>query len=138
MKILKLLRPEQILKIEDVFKRFPHISESVFNELINCKETSKELSAFLDKERFLWIRVLRNYSKHYQTFKDSWKMAINRTSIEIVKHLAVATKICFKSQDTNTYEITNIVGSYVIQETRTTKQFTPIHLAAEFGNLDLI
>ena len=78
MKILKLLRPEQILKIEDVFKRFPHISESVFNELdnqslINCKETSKELSAFLDKERFLWIRVLRNYSKHYQTFKDSWK-----------------------------------------------------------------
>ena len=65
-------------------------------------------------------------------------MAINRTSIEIVKHLAVATKICFKSQDTNTYEITNIVGSYVIPETRTRKQFTPIHLAAEFGNLDLI
>ena len=125
-----------------IFKRFPHFSESIFDNLdnqslINCKEASRELSEFFESERFFWIRMLRNYSKHYHTFQDSWKMAINRTSIEIVKHLAVATKIFFKSQNKHLYEIIDN-GSYIISETRNLKQFTPIHVAIEFGNLELI
>ena len=113
------------LKIEDVFNRFPHINESIFNELgnqslINCKEASRELSKLLEQERFFWIRILRNYSKHYQTFHDFWKMAIYRTSIEIVKQLAVATKTCAWINPRNII------------------QFTPIHVAAEVGNMELM
>ena len=115
----------KILKIEDVFNRFPHINESIFNELgnqslINCKEASRELSKLLEQERFFWIRILRNYSKHYQTFHDFWKMATNRTSIEIVKHLAVATK----------------TSAWINQRSRF--QFNPIHVAIEAGNMELL
>ena len=82
-------KPENCLQVGDLFKRFPHIGESICNKLdnqslINCKEASQELSEHLEKERFFWIRILTNYSKHYDTFLDFWKMAVNRTSIEIV------------------------------------------------------
>ena len=115
----------KILKIEDVFNRFPHINESIFNELgnqslINCKEASRELSKLLEQERFFWIRILRNYSRHYQTFNDFWKMAIYRTSIEIVKHLALATK----------------TSAWINPRTRF--QFNPIHVAIEVGNMELL
>ena len=115
----------KILKIEDVFNRFPHINESIINELgnqslINCKEASRELSKLFEQERFFWIRILRNYSKHYQTFHDFWKMATNRTSIEIVKHLAVATK----------------TSAWINQRSRF--QFNPIHVAIEAGNMELL
>lgn len=146
MNILKLLgifqaanRPEQILKVGELFKRFPHIGESILNKLdnqslINCKEASQELSEFLEKESFFWIRILTNYSKHYDTFLDFWKMAVNRTSIEIVRHLAVATKTSFTSQETL---ICNLSTNYQI--TKLTKlMWSPIHVAAVFGNLKLI
>ena len=146
MNILKLLgifqaanRPEQILKVGELFKRFPHIGESILNKLdnqslINCKEASQELSEFLEKESFFWIRILTNYSKYYDTFLDFWKMAVNRTSIEIVRHLAVATKTSFTSQETL---ICNLSTNYQI--TKLTKlMWSPIHVAAVFGNLKLI
>ena len=56
MKISKLFdifrtpkRPKHIMKIENLFKRFSHISESIFDELdnqslINCKEASRDWS----------------------------------------------------------------------------------------------
>ena len=115
----------EISKLFGIFKRFPHFSESIFNNLdnqslINCKEASRKLSDFLESERFFWIRMLRNYSKHYHTFQDSWKMAINRTSIEIVKHLAVATK----------------TSAWINPRTRF--QFNPIHVAVEVGNMELL
>jgi hypothetical protein len=141
MNILKLLGifqapkwPEQILKVGDLFKRFPHIGESIFNNLdnqslINCKEASQELSEFLEKERFFWLRILRNYSKHYDTFQDFWKMAVNRTSIQIVKHLAVATKTCYPNQ---------IIYQISYDSSLTKIMWSPIHVPAVFGNLQLI
>ena len=132
----------EISKLFSIFKRFPHFSELIFNNLdnqslINCKEASRELSEFLDNERFFWIRILRNYNKNYDKFQDYWKMSINKTSIEIVKHLAVATHTFFKSQNIHIYEIINN-GSYIKCETRDLKQFTPIHVAAEVGNMELM
>ena len=128
-------RPEQILKVGDLFKRFPHIGESILNNLdnqslINCKEASQELSEFLEKERFFWIRILTNYSKHYDTFLDFWKMAVNRTSIEIVRHLAVATKTFFTSPETTIFIARN--------SSLTKMMWSPIHVAAAFENLELI
>ena len=132
----------EISKLFGIFKRFPHFSESIFNNLdnqslINCKEASRELSEFLESERFFWIRILRNYNKNYDKFQDHWKMSINKTSIEIVKHLAVATNSFFKSQNIHIYEIINN-GSYIKCETRDLKQFTPIHVAVEVGNMELM
>ena len=149
MNILKLLgifqaanRPEQILKVGELFKRFPHIGESILNKLdnqslINCKEASQELSEFLEKERFFWIRILTNYSKHYDTFLDFWKMAVNRTSIEIVRHLAVATKAFFTSQENTNYKVS--INNQICYDSSLTKlMWSPIHVVAVFGNLELI
>ena len=128
-------KPENCLQVGDLFKRFPHIGESIFNKLdnqslINCKEASQELSEHLEKERFFWIRILTNYSKHYDTFLDFWKMAVNRTSIEIVRHLAVATKTFFTSPETTIMISRN--------SSLTKIMWSPIHVAAAFENLELI
>ena len=135
-------QPEQILKVGDLFKRFPHIGESILNNLdnqslINCKEASQELSEFLEKERFFWIRILTSYRKHYDTFLDFWKMAVNRTSIKIARHLAVATKTFFTSQETTIYNTS--INYQINYDTSVTKlMWSPIHVAAGFGNLELI
>ena len=149
MNILRLLGifqapkcQEQILKVGDLFKRFPHIGQSILNNLdnqslINCKEASQELSEFLEKERFFWIRILTNYSKHYDTFLDFWKMAVNRASIEIVRNLAVTTKTFFTSQETTVYKI-SINNQICYNSSLTILMWSPIHVAAVFGNLELI
>ena len=71
MNILKLLgifqaanRPEQILKVGELFKRFPHIGESILNKLgnqslINCKEASQELSKFLETKDSFGLESLQ-------------------------------------------------------------------------------
>ena len=145
MKIFKLFGifqtpkwPKNIVKIEDLFKRFPHISQSIFDKLdnqslINCKEASRELSEFLENERFFWIRVLRNYSRHYDSNNDFWKIVINRTSIKLIRHLAVATKNFFVLRES----IINQINFQMVPSTKTI-QFTPMQVAAEFGDLELM
>ena len=128
-------KPEKFLKVGNLLKRFPHIGVSIFNKLdnqslINCKDASQDWSEHLEKERFFWIRILTNYSKYYDTFLDFWKMAVNRTSIEIVRHLAVATKTFFTSPETTIFIARN--------SSLTKMMWSPIHVAAVFENLELI
>ena len=78
--------------MENILERFPVVAKEIFNNLDNqsltkCKEASKEISQFFDQERFFWIRIIRNYRDNFDTFQESWKQVIAKTSVENVKQL---------------------------------------------------
>ena len=60
-----------ILKMENLSKRFPHLSESILNQvndqsLNKVKLISGDMLEYLDKERFFWIRLIKKYQNpHY-------------------------------------------------------------------------
>jgi ankyrin repeat protein len=111
--------------MEDLCKRFPHLGALIFANLddqtfTKCKEANKEISQFFNGERFCWIRIIRHYHDNFETFQESWKEAINKTSVENVKQLAVAVQKFFKLHPVSSH-----------------KKVAPLHIAAEQENLPL-
>ena len=50
--------------MENFVKRFPGVSEQIFNKLEDqslaaCNEASREWNNFLTEERFWWIRIIQ-------------------------------------------------------------------------------
>ena len=53
--------------MEEVCQRFPFIAQKILNHidnetLINFKEANRNSAAFLEKERFYWIRIIQRYN----------------------------------------------------------------------------
>ena len=112
--------------MEKICQRFPHLGKLVLNNLdnqslINFKEAIRDVSEFLENERFFWIVILRRYQSHFNEFKESWKEVTHKTSLEMVKHLAVSTLQYFK--------IYPLINPY--------HQLAPINIAVELNNVDL-
>ena len=112
--------------MENICQRFPHLRKVVLNNLdnqslITCKGAIRDVSEFLENERFFWIRILKRYQRHFNEFKESWKVLINKTSLEMVKHLALSTLQYFK--------IYPLINPY--------NQLAPINIAVELNNVDL-
>lgn len=123
--------------------------------LINCKEASREISEFLESERFFWITILRSYQNNFNEFKEAWKEVINKTSIEMVKQLAVAALHYFKMHPSyfacNQPAPINIavklndidLCKLIYEKTRIDKNpkdrrgVTPLHDAAKYGSFEL-
>ena len=95
--------------------------------LVNCREASREMSEFLPKERFYWIRIIKHYSAKFGSFEKSWKQVINKTPIAIIKELAVEVQNFFGlfSHPSVGYKIVNI------------EKIAPLHNAAIQENLKL-
>ena len=111
--------------MEDLCKRFPHLGELIFANLddqtfTKCKEATEEISQFFIRERFYWIRIIGHYHDNFETFQESWKEAINKTSEENVKQLAVAVQKFFKLHPVSSH-----------------KKVAPLHIAAEQEYLSL-
>ena len=112
--------------METICLRFPHLVKLVLNNLDNqsliyCKEASREVSESLENERFFWIIILRRYRNNFNDFEESWKDVINKTSLEMVKQLAIAALRYFKI-----YPLLNLYN-----------QLAPINIAVELNNVDL-
>ena len=112
--------------MEDLCRKIPLISKSIFEELddqscVNFKDASREINTVLKNERFYWIRVLRSHSSLLRDFKDSWARVVNRTPAEFVKEIVV------------------LIDQFIKLEfyTRAPTSYSPQHIAAFRGNLDL-
>ena len=71
----------------------------------------------LVNQRFYWIRIIKNYTKNFKGFEESWKEVINKTQVDILKQLALAVEQFYQSY------------SYW--------EISPLHIAAEKGSLQL-
>ena len=58
--------------------------------LTNCREASRRLKESLDKERLLWLRIIKHNSNHFNEHSKLWKKGVEKTPVEILKYLAIA------------------------------------------------
>ena len=114
-----------------IVKRFPTLAVNIFSNLddqslVNFKDANRENYAFMDQERFYWIRQLKKYSEYFETSKESWKISISKIQARFVKNLAVATLKFFKTAPV-------FMKNHFSPPT---KKLTPLLIAAYDGNLD--
>ena len=107
--------------------RFFKLIKGIFEELgdkslINGKIASKSWCDFIKNNKFPFIRKILEYRRNMEEFKIHWNKVVLRTPFEIVKELAIAVHQCFR------WSITFQGGK---------KQWSPLHIATERGNLQL-
>ena len=114
--------------METILARFPHLGKIVFNNLdnqslINLKEASRDVSEFMENDRFFWIRILKRYRKNFDKFKESWKEVTKKTPLEKVKQLVMTVKTFFRA--------------YPLIEKFKSNQIAPIHISTEQNNIEV-
>ena len=67
------------ITIEEVFARFPNLSEVIFGRLddrslASCREVNKTWKGFVDIQRVYWIRKILRYANPQSKFHGEWKM----------------------------------------------------------------
>lgn len=87
--------------MENIFKRFQLVGRMIIKKLdpkslTRSIEASKEISKFLENERFLFIRIIKRYKKNFKEFENSWNEVIQKFPLKIVKELAKAVQKVFK------------------------------------------
>ena len=58
-----------------IVRRFPTLAVNIINNLddkslVKFKDANRENNAFMDQERFYWIRILKKNSEYFETSKD--------------------------------------------------------------------
>ena len=81
--------------MEEICQRFPLIAQKILNHvdndtLINFSDAGRNNAAFLEKERFYWIRIIQRYNCLIGELQEVWKKVVKKTPVEIIKELAVA------------------------------------------------
>ena len=81
------------ITIEEIFARFPDLSECIFirlddRSLASCREVNKTWKGFVDIQRIYWIRKILRYANPQSKFHGEWKMILDKTPIEFLKRFA--------------------------------------------------
>ena len=80
--------------MEDVSERHPILIKTMMRNVDNksldtLKKVSRELSGFLEEERFYWLRVIQSYDENDIKQSKSWKKLVDKTPSEVIKKLAL-------------------------------------------------
>ena len=151
----KVRKQCQQYKIEDQFLRFPHLSEAIFKQLDNetladCRTVNTIWLNFIDKERFIWIRMIENLIGHISKFQDNWKKVLAKTPQKIIKELAVAVQYYYSEEidgETPLHYLAlkgNLESYKFLCQNREDKNpfgenpFTPLHYAAKKGQTEIV
>ena len=90
--------------MEKTLKRFPVASKIILNKLddetlARSKIASQGMFAFLENERFYWVRIIKKHCKQFGGFQKSWNQIIKKSSIDVVKELVIAIHKYIKSEE---------------------------------------
>ena len=118
---------------------------------LRSKKASREVKKFLEDSKSLWIRILRKYSGSFKEFQESWKEAIRKIPVDMVKKLTTANQsfihvalkyrlnitplfIAVEAQDSSLLEY--LIAKTSNRNTGCSEGVTPLHWAVYRGNLD--
>ena len=126
------------LVMDIIVRRFPTLAVNIINNLddkslVKFKDINRENHEFMDQERFYWIRILRKYSKYFETNKESWMMSISKIQARFVKKLAMATLNFFKTVSRDLEDVIEIHHKIYFFPRK--DQLTPLLIAAYNGDL---
>ena len=112
--------------MEVICKRIPVLAGKVFKnlsdqDLIKCKESSREFCFFLNEEQFFAKRIISSNRGNFIQYKDVWNKVTKEAPKEIIVKLAIAIQDFFIGDDS-----------------RFGKQWPPFWIAAEMGDSNLL
>ena len=120
-------------KMEDLFLKFPEVSQKIFKNLDNknlviCKKVSKVLKNTIDNQKHSWVRMIRHFAcSRNDDFPDTWRPILTKSPTEILKHLGIQLKMSNDKQIMVGIKSRNIIVC----------NWTPLDLTAWTGNLNL-
>jgi len=124
--------------MEELSNRFPTLFTKILKNvddqsLVKFKETNREMSEFIVKNKFYWIRILNRYNQHFEEFSNAWKLVIEKTPVAIVQKLALNVKRFFTGSGRQ-------FGGWgdPEHEQGLAKQWSPLHVAAETRDFELL
>ena len=105
-----------------VFAKVPVLGGKIIRELDNsslvkCKEVKRSWYNFINAEKILWFRKIQNCIGDNNKFSKAWKKLLTKAPFDFVIQVAIASQ-----QARATFQL---------------YQFSPIHMAAAEGSLDL-
>ena len=106
------------ITIEEIFARFPHLSDAIFvrlddRSLASCREVNKTWQAFVDRQRIYWIRKILKYANPQSKFHEEWKMVLDKKPIKTLKEF----------------------GRLVWLQPQ--NEYSPLYVAGAMGNIEL-
>ena len=121
--------------INAIILRFPDVAQDIFKELNNeSLTTSRSVSRlwcdYLDDQKFCWVRMIQRYRKNMENAYQQWKRVFKNTPVEFAKQMSVSTRQFFTSSF-------GAASSLHFDTSRIGFHWSPLHIAAEQGNLDL-
>ena len=123
--------------MEDLCERIPLIRDLIFKNvdnqsLINCRIASRRLQQLLDEDKNNWIRIILKYQCNFKYFEESWKKVLCKTPTGIIKKLSLAV------HELNEQVVSkNVTIYYRPFSIFGINQWSPLHIAAAFGDLEL-
>ena len=111
--------------MDKVILRTPHLAVAIFEEvdnktLANCNIVNEIWGSFIDAKKVKWLRIILKYAGNMTKFADHWKVLLRRTTVQIVKEIALPVEDFFCANPK-----------------RKDYQWSPFVIAADRGNLEL-
>ena len=146
--------------LENIFVRFPHLTEAIFGELdipslSLCREWNKMWKENLENSRIfrrVYIKWINNITKLFdRKFKREWRQILVKIPLEILKNLSSGVFSFERSRKNCQYSPLHAavqygcihgdlsVFQYILARTGTgaCNGLTPLHIAAELSNLEI-
>ena len=106
----------------EVFMRFPHLAEQIFNclenkSLTNCKLVSRSWQNYLEHLKILDVRIILSVVEKYHTVQESWKKILKLSKRQVI------------------FDLRDSVEK-VYEDVPAKKTLTPYHILAMDGHLD--
>ena len=140
------------ITIEEIFARFPNLSECIFTRLddrslASCREVNKTWKGFVDIQRVYWIRKILRYANLRNKFHREWKMILDRTPIQFLKQFAAFVWLKPETESCPLY-VAGAVGDIELfngikektglnENSKNNLGCTPFHVAAANNRLSL-
>lgn len=95
--------------MEDLCKRFPLLTVKVFKNLhdqslVGTRKMNQSIKEYFVNEKIIFLRIIHKFNGNFVEFKESWRMVVEKASLETIKQLASLVQDFFAYQS-NRYTI---------------------------------
>ena len=137
--------------MEEVFLRFPHVGEQIFEQMDNkdlkkCTEAGKHWNGFISGQKIPWIRMIHKYVN----CSDPWPYFFKKSNLETIKIIAKTmlkydpghfpkrgNPLGFAAKSGNIGIVTELLKTHSGDQTKDEYGKTPLHRAASNGDLEM-
>ena len=121
--------------MEELFQRFPHLYEGIFNSLdnqslCNCRKVNNSWKNYLDQQKFFQIRKIKENIPTFHVIGEPWELILRKAGIDILRKLFYAVRKSFQSCRSNM----NTTGLHFGCIAYDDHSATPLLVAAAYGD----